>query len=664
MSAVLLGALAALSASALAPVWALPALRRAQVVDVANDRSSHSGVAVRGLGVAPLVAMVVGALVAMTAALEPEATWTLAACVAGAVAVGLVGLVEDIRGLPIAVRAALQWLLGGAAVSAILATTGMPTALVLLLGAAGGVAIAAYVNIANFMDGVDGISVGHGAVVGLAFSALGLIAQSMPLAVGGVVLAAGLAGFAPWNLGPQKRFLGDVGSYLLGAMVALLAVVGIVAGLPLISVGSPLVVYVADTAVTLLRRVVRGDRWYESHREHVYQRLTSALPHPGVAATVAVLSAVSALAGLLVAAGAWPWWGALLVVIAVVLAYFAIPGTLRLEDMRWLLATPAAPAAYPLAAPRLGPIAVIGASGFVGRAVAEQLRSQGAEVLERTAPRVSTAARLPDDVLREAQQHTAELDALTAELSGVAAVVLAAGLAAPDDPISDELYGANALLPVLIVIAADRGGVGRVVHLSSAAVQGRAVVLDESWRVAPFSPYSHSKGLGEAALAALMHSFGDGGTHVDVAIVRATSVQGAGRKTTRSLARLARSRLSSVAAPGDQPTVVSTVRGLAAFVGAVVDSASPMQGVRLQPWENHTVSSTLSTLGGRKPIVLPSWLCSAVVSVALSLGQFVPRFAGFARRLELLWFGQRQQTPSATTPHVPTSRNWLREIQP
>ncbi len=663
MSPAIVGAFVALVVSVLAPLVALPLLHRLHVVDIASARSSHIGVAVRALGVAPLAGILAGAAAATVAGLSSKDALTLAACVVGATSIAVVGLIEDVRGLPIVLRASLQLLLGAASAFALLATAGVPVLAALLLSLAAGLAVAAYVNIANFMDGIDGISAAHGVVVGFCFASLGVAVSSAALTVGGAVLAAAMLGFAPWNVGPQKRFLGDVGSYLLGALVALLAVAAVVEGLPLISVISPLALYGADTSVTLLRRFARGARWYESHREHVYQRLALALTHSAAASIVTVGSALCVLAGAFVAVGVWPWWLATAFIATTSAAYVSLPGALGLEDARWHLDTPPAPKSYPIRPSSSGRALVLGASGFVGTATAQALKAAGLTVTSASAPRVETSARSLDEIDAESDRHHSVVEGLSASFRDFDLVVLAAGLARPDSGATDALYGANVMLPALAAKAADRAGVRRLVHLSSAAVQGRAVELDESWSVNPFSPYSHSKALGELALARIMSAFDDGSPHVDVTIVRATSVQGAGRPTTHSLTRLARSRLSSVAAPGDQPTVVSTVAGLAQFVRAVSTAEDAMQGVRLQPWEDHSVTSALVSLGQREPLVLPQWLCRAVIALTFSVGQFVPQFAGIARRLELLWLGQRQRADSNSTPRIRTSRTWLQEIE-
>src|SRR5690606_29011020 len=76
--------------------------------------------------------------------------------------------------------------------------------------------ISSYINVANFMDGLNGISGFHGVIAGAAFGVVGWLTATPWLLIIGVVLAAGYLGFLPWNLTKPGAFLGDVGSYLLG----------------------------------------------------------------------------------------------------------------------------------------------------------------------------------------------------------------------------------------------------------------------------------------------------------------------------------------------------------------------------------------------------------------------------------------------------------------
>ncbi len=78
--------------------------------------------------------------------------------------------------------------------------------------------------------------------------------------------------FLPWNAGRARVFLGDVGSYALGAALAVLAARAVLRGVPVEAVLGPLALYLADTGWTLQRRIRAGEPWLQSHRTHVYQQ--------------------------------------------------------------------------------------------------------------------------------------------------------------------------------------------------------------------------------------------------------------------------------------------------------------------------------------------------------------------------------------------------------
>jgi UDP-N-acetylmuramyl pentapeptide phosphotransferase/UDP-N-acetylglucosamine-1-phosphate transferase len=88
-----------------------------------------------------------------------------------------------------------------------------------------------------------------------------------------VAVAAGALAFLPWNAVRARVFLGDAGSYGLGVALALLAAQAVVRHVPLEAALAPLALYLADTGWTLQRRVRAGERIFEAHRTHIYQRL-------------------------------------------------------------------------------------------------------------------------------------------------------------------------------------------------------------------------------------------------------------------------------------------------------------------------------------------------------------------------------------------------------
>jgi UDP-N-acetylmuramyl pentapeptide phosphotransferase/UDP-N-acetylglucosamine-1-phosphate transferase len=630
------------------PIVIRPLLLRAKVIDVPNGRSSHVTPRLRGLGIAPLVGVSAGLAVAVIGHGEERDSHILIAILGASVLVGLLGILEDVVGVSIVVRAAVQFAVGAAATSVLTIVLAQQWWWIPL----GALLFAGYTNAANFMDGIDGISGLHGAAVGGLFMVLGLTTATSWLTFIGAALAVAFAAFLPWNLGRSHMFLGDVGSYFLGASVSIVAIAAGLAGLSLLAVVSPLVIYVADTGTTLLGRVARGERWHEAHRKHVYQRLTdSGLSHLTVALVVTAFTLVGGAFGLLSEIG---MAGAVVGAIGIVLTtgiYLGLPAA-----RRRMVARPDAVRAEKVEVIDVAPQSdlprritrglstrwtVVGGTGFIGRALLHRLEVDH-DAASLTAPRLllSQDASVAD-LFHILDKTTDTIDAIANALRGVDVLVNAAGLAAPDSRGDDALFGANALMPAVLLRAAQQAGVARFIQLSSAAVQGRRAVLDESPATEAFSPYSRSKALGEAALMRLV-STADSRALPELVIVRATSVQGADRSTTNQLRRLARSPLASVARPGDQPTVVSSLRGLVEFVDATGSMPDSVPTIVLQPWEGLTTSRVLESAGGRPPRVLPAGLCRFLVRIGYAVGRAVPRVSGLVRRVELMWLGQAQ----------------------
>lgn len=299
---------------------------------------------------------------------------------------------------------------------------------------------------------------------------------------------------------------------------------------------------------------------------------------------------------------------------------------------------------------------VLGSTGFIGGAVCAGLRAAGITVWTVPAPRLESSARDAAGLLAEAAALAEVRAELAAAFTGAQVVVNAAGLATPGGTDSPALRGANALLPLVIADAADAAGLRRFVHLSSAAVQGHRPYLDETDYVQPFSAYSRSKALGERALAERS------GGGCNAVTIRATSVQGPLRPTTAKLARLAASPLASVAGDGTAPSPVSSVDALVQFITAVGSCPGEVPGIVLQPWERSTVAGVLEAAGGRKPVRLPAWLCRSALWSGYRLSALAgERLHGPLRRLEMMWFGQRQVSGWAeATGNVPEPR--VREI--
>jgi Fuc2NAc and GlcNAc transferase len=175
-------------------------------------------------------------------------------------------------------------------------------------------------NLTNFMDGIDGIAASQLLVTSLSCVVLlvGLDAAAdesgehdVVLTLS-VVLAASAAGFILWNWSPASLFMGDAGSGFIGFALGLLALESLVTQrMAVWSWVLLLGVFIADTAVTLLVRIIRGERWYEGHSQHAYQILSRRLnSHPRVVGGVILIN-ICWLLPLAWVAGILPHYGVL-----------------------------------------------------------------------------------------------------------------------------------------------------------------------------------------------------------------------------------------------------------------------------------------------------------------------------------------------------------------
>lgn len=316
---------------ALLPFAVRPILHRNNMVDVPNERSSHTAPTYRGMGLATAAATFV-AFVAATLfgwTYRSAESLQLAVTIAAAILCALaLGWLEDIRGVSIVRRAGLQLVIG-VLVSVSFATVQGTNILLLILGA---IFIAGYINVANFMDGINGISGAHGLVAGLAYTLTGWMVNLPWLALAGVAVAGAFAAFLPWNVRPGKNvFLGDAGSYVLGAALGSLAVGAWFADVPFLLAFAPLMTYLADAGTTLFRRFMAGEQWYKPHRTHTYQRLTDVgFSHLGstavVTGTTILVWVLLAFASDLYASGAVvATVGVMVVALAVLVVYLRMP---------------------------------------------------------------------------------------------------------------------------------------------------------------------------------------------------------------------------------------------------------------------------------------------------------------------------------------------------
>jgi Fuc2NAc and GlcNAc transferase len=270
-------------------------LRSRSVVDLPNDRSSHTVPKHRGGGLA------IGGVAFIGIAVAAGAGWiplnVAVALIGGGLLVGGVGWLEDLRGVSVEIRVAVHFF---GATLAVIWLGGFPAVtfaeVSIHLGHAGSllaiVGLVWLVNLYNFMDGIDGLAAGEAVSTGIAGGALLLVAGEAGLAAVAFLIAGASGGFLVWNWSPAKLFMGDVGSGLLGFLLGVLALASERAGaVPLVLWILLIAVFVFDATVTLVRRVLRREPWYAAHRTHAYQRAVQAgWSHGQVASIVLVLN--------------------------------------------------------------------------------------------------------------------------------------------------------------------------------------------------------------------------------------------------------------------------------------------------------------------------------------------------------------------------------------
>jgi UDP-N-acetylmuramyl pentapeptide phosphotransferase/UDP-N-acetylglucosamine-1-phosphate transferase len=252
-------------------------------MDHPNARSLHETPTPRIGGLGIMAGVLVAAVSLADAALLPA--------MLGAFGLAFVSLLDDIRGLPVRVRFLAHFVAAAGCLLA-MGLTGWE-----LL--AGMLAVVWMTNLYNFMDGSDGLA---GGMAAIGFGALALAAwlgDAPGLAAFCAAIAAAALAFLRFNFPPAQVFMGDAGSIPLGFMAATLGILGaqqnVWPGLFPLLVFSP---FIVDASVTLARRALRGEKIWQAHRSHYYQRvvLLGASHRQLALAAYALMLAMAALA--------------------------------------------------------------------------------------------------------------------------------------------------------------------------------------------------------------------------------------------------------------------------------------------------------------------------------------------------------------------------------
>ncbi|WNK00283.1 glycosyltransferase family 4 protein [Thalassospiraceae bacterium LMO-JJ14] len=288
------------------------------ILDEPNQRSSHQQAKPRGGGLAILAAVAAGIGILAIAG-TPLPSGIIMVGIAAFV-LALISWADDVRGLSPLVRFIPQFICVGI-VLYIAPVSELP-----LIGALPGwlqsgllaLAWLWFINLYNFMDGIDGITGVETIVITLGIALVCIFNRDLIGLQGpALVIAAAAAGFLVWNWAPAKIFMGDVGSvplgFVLGWLLLDMAGNGYLAA-ALILPGY----YLIDATITLLSRLRRGKKIWQAHREHAYQHaVQNGLSHADVSLRVGITGC--ALTGLAIVSTAYPWPAGVTACIVVVL---------------------------------------------------------------------------------------------------------------------------------------------------------------------------------------------------------------------------------------------------------------------------------------------------------------------------------------------------------
>ncbi len=268
----------------------VPVLRRRAVLDHPNERSLHAVPTPRGGGIA-----LIGTIILAWAGLDVAGESAPAGGIVllGAVALAAMSWIDDLGGLSPLARllgqvAAVGLSLWWSPLPGVVFQGWLPPAVDTMAAA---LAWLWFINLFNFMDGIDGLAGSEAAAIAaglFVFAIVGVGADSA-FALAAAAAFGATIGFLVWNWAPARIFMGDVGSVPLGFLLGYVLLALMARGWWKAAVILPLY-FIADATITLARRAARGERVWRAHREHFYQRaVQNGLGHAAV--TLRVIAA-------------------------------------------------------------------------------------------------------------------------------------------------------------------------------------------------------------------------------------------------------------------------------------------------------------------------------------------------------------------------------------
>jgi UDP-N-acetylmuramyl pentapeptide phosphotransferase/UDP-N-acetylglucosamine-1-phosphate transferase len=251
--------------------FALALLRRKGIMDFPNKRSSHSKPIPRGAGLAVIPVILLISTLLLHGELQGY-HWLFFATLF----IGLISWLDDLNELSPIIRLASHFFAVGC-VFLLIPNSNLYFHGFFPFWLDRVIAIFLWVwfiNLFNFMDGIDGITAIEASSIGFGLfflMVIGAVENTQGLL--GLVIAAAALGFLYWNWHPARLFLGDVGSVPLGFLLGWLLLDTLASHLWPTAIILPLY-YFADATITLLRRVIKGEKFWRAHKEHFYQQAT------------------------------------------------------------------------------------------------------------------------------------------------------------------------------------------------------------------------------------------------------------------------------------------------------------------------------------------------------------------------------------------------------
>jgi len=295
--------------------------RRSGMVDHPGERHSHAVATPRGGGIGIILALFIASPMLVGSWDEAWARCVLP----GLLVLAILGWWDDHASLSARFRFFVQLAVSFYLVACAINNGWIPGVGSILLAV---LFLVWMTNLFNFMDGSNGMAGLQAVFGGVVLFYLFESAGQHNLALAAASVAASCAGFLPWNLGNARVFMGDVGSISLGFVFGALLVIGVGNGsfsLPVALL--VMLVFITDSTLTLIGRVLQREQWYNAHKQHLYQRLIArGWTHGRVALLYQAINLALVVPGIVVAINypALAWVVAMILILVFTIGWYLL----------------------------------------------------------------------------------------------------------------------------------------------------------------------------------------------------------------------------------------------------------------------------------------------------------------------------------------------------